>query len=178
MLKTEILAICKTAAKSYGIDPLLIMAVCEQESQDQKEKGSCDEYAVRLENGFYNRYIKRFEFATSSEVLLSASYGLMQVMGESLREMKYFEWYRKWYNGQHPTWPLLTEELSQLTVVKGIDDFMINPIWQIEWGIKWFDRKLKGASGNVETALQRWNGGGNPNYAKEVMSKFDRMKSS
>ena len=177
MLKTEIYNTCKIVAPKYKFEPQLILAICAQESQDQKVKDACDEYATRMENGFLNKYTRKFELATTTECSLAISYGLMQLMGQSLNEMHYFEWFRKWYNSQHPTGTLLLEELSEITVCKGINHFMMNPQWHVEWGVKWLDRKRSQTKdGSTEEMLLRWNGGGNEDYADEVLKHYKEIK--
>ena len=71
----------------------------------------------------------------------SFSWGLLQCMGEDAREDGY------------------TGDLAQLC----------NPAMGLEWGCRRFAKILREADENVDTALQRWNGSGNPNYAGEVM---------
>lgn len=64
-------------AKEYSLDPSLVCAVCEQES-------NWDTYAVRFEPAFLKRYIHPVhpETPTTEELTSAMSFGLMQVMGE------------------------------------------------------------------------------------------------
>ena len=139
--------LCKIISPKYNIRPSLMMAICEQES-------SFDETAVRLENGFYRKYVRPMELPTIVEILLSASYGLTQTIGESLYELKYFSN----ANDVH----LVTDQLEA---------YMRSPAMQIEMGCKWFSKKLELAKGDISKALLFWNGGANKNYHYEVLEK-------
>src|SRR5689334_21840824 len=86
----EVYKLCKFYVPKYGIDPVLMLGLVEQES-------SYEDDAARLENAFYHRYTAPDSLATTSEILLACSFGLTQLMGESLKEMKFFEWYWDWY---------------------------------------------------------------------------------
>lgn len=102
-------------------------------------------WAIRFEPGFLNKYINPMYTAgkvTATEAYArSFSWGLLQCMGEDAREDGY------------------TGDLAQLC----------DPAMGLEWGCRRFAKILKEADENVDTALQRWNGSGNPNYAGEVM---------
>lgn len=64
----------ETVATKYGLDPLLVAAVCWQESAFQAD-------AFRFEPAFWNRYLKKKkEWAGTNPRRVSSSYGLMQVM--------------------------------------------------------------------------------------------------
>jgi soluble lytic murein transglycosylase-like protein len=75
------------------------------------------------------------------------SWGLMQVMGEVARE-------------EHYTGPL--PELC-------------DPKIGIAAGLTHLKRMIAiSPAGDLHTALQHWNGGGNPNYAAEVMARMSK----
>ena len=116
------------------------------------------------------------ELATTTELLLGVSYGLTQLMGESLREAGYFDFYKGYYNDRHNFH--LTDPLSEIAVPKGLNAFLVRPAWQIEWGAKWLSRKRELAKGDVRKALLFWNGGGNPNYPDEVLARIPKIKRS
>jgi len=157
----------KAIAPKYGVPPNIILGICLQEGA--RVQGQWDPSIARLEQGFYRRYTEPLTYATTSEVLLSASYGIMQMMGLSLMELGYFEW----YFDQLPLGMknLLERPRSQLAIPSAIDYYCVTVDVMIEWGIKWFKKKLELACGDIPKALQLWNGGGNPNYAKEVLAK-------
>ena len=169
MKAEEVFEIARTIAKGTKFDPLLVTAVCQQES-------SFDHHAVRLEQGFYRRYVEKMELASTSEVLLSASYGLMQVMGLTLLELGYFKWFLAW-NNEQPGAVELTESDSQMTVVKGIDEFMKRPDWQVLWGVRTLEAKSKMTTG-VHQTLLAYNGGGNLHYPDEVLSKLNQLQTT
>lgn len=62
------------AARFYALDPLLVAAVCWQESGFNTD-------GFRHEPGFWNRYMKhKAEFRGLNPRRVSSSYGLMQIM--------------------------------------------------------------------------------------------------
>ena len=151
MTRTEVFDICKQIAPRYDYDPVLILAVCEQES-------AYDHQAVRLENNFLRRYVDPMGFATTVKVLFSTSYGLMQVMGLSLYEMQFFDaplqvHYNKW-------------------VPHLIDQFMVDPRSQIEMGCKWLKRKQ--GTRTLDEGLKRYNG--SSLYPAQVFRRYDKLK--
>lgn len=151
MTRDEVHEICKRVAPKYGFDPLLILAMCEQES-------SYDHTEVRLENAFYRKYVRPQQFATTVEVLFSASYGLMQTMGLTLYELGYFAPTPKW---------------DYLDIVKEIDAYMVTPEAQVEMGCKTLLRKLKGTT-SLQEALLRYNG--SSDYPPKIMARYKRLK--
>jgi|GEM_PF-2033083 len=104
-------------------------------------------YAIRPEEGFFHKYIHPANVAkpTTEELLESWSYGLMQVMGKVARE--------RGFKGRY-----LTE--------------LFEPATNLEIGCKHLAVKLAVANGDVHSALQRWNGGGAPNYGAQVMARM------
>jgi soluble lytic murein transglycosylase-like protein len=78
----------------------------------------------------------------------ATSWGLMQVMGQSARELGYREFIPE----------------------------LCDPASGLYWGCKIFTRKLECTGGDYQKALQLWNGGGNPNYAAEVMARAPKYK--
>jgi len=142
-------AICAAAYK-HNLNPHLIAAVIHQESKGNP-------YAVRYEQGFYKRYIadrtpatlrgyipRQCSFATE-KTLRSTSFGLMQVMGNTAREAG--------FNGEFLT------ELLDVSKNVAIGTQIL--------------RDMIDASKDTETALLKWNGGGNPAYPKEVIEHMD-----
>jgi soluble lytic murein transglycosylase-like protein len=77
----------------------------------------------------------------------SMSWGLMQLMGEVAREMGFTGTY-----------------LSQLC----------DPPIGLLWGCKKLAQCLDAKGGDPEKALLMWNGGGNPNYANEVLARIKK----
>ena len=157
MTRDEVYEICKKVAPRYKYDPILILAICEQES-------AYDHTEVRLEQNFYRRYIRKQEFATTVEVLFSASYGLMQVMGWSLHKMGCFRD------------PLSVKTLFNIDfnvhVTHKLDLYMVNPEKQVEYGTRWL--KLKQGLGTIEKGLERYNG--SSAYPPQVLTRYEKLK--
>lgn len=111
--------------------------------------------ARRYEHGFLKRYIVPLNLPLCALDTPTAgcceshdrstSWGVMQMMGESYREL----------GGDQP-----------------ILDTFLNINNQAYWGCRWLARKLAYTNGDVHAALQLWNGGGNPNYADEVLARM------
>lgn len=76
----ELIALAKQTALAHAIDPVLVCAVVEQESNWVPQ-------AIRYEDAFYQRYIMKLNLHDATEARARAfSWGLMQVMGEVARE--------------------------------------------------------------------------------------------
>ena len=168
MKKEDVFALLEPHAIENGFDPYLGLAIVEQESTYRED-------VARPEQGFYHRYTMPDSLATTTEILLASSYGLMQLMGQSLRELGYFDFFVKFYN-EGKTAGRLTVSLSEVSVPKALNALMVRPAWQVEWGCKWFKKKLAIAKGDTTKALQFWNGGGNPKYASEVLARYAKLK--
>jgi hypothetical protein len=171
--KDDVYAACRLVAHNYGFDPDLIFAICLQEGA--KHGNDFEPDIARLEEGFYLKYVEpKQNLATTSEVLLSASYGVMQMMGESLRELGFFDWY--FANQGVSMQMLLNNGLSEYCIPSALDWYCVNLNVMVEWGTKWFKRKYDAANGNITQALQAWNGGGNPLYASQVLQRQANVK--
>lgn len=147
--KKEFMEIARRIAAHHGLWPELVCAVIEQESG-----WNC--WALRYEPGFYERYVapmlerrevKRFSPGVSLETEARGrafSWGLMQVMGQVARERGF-----------------LGAFFSELC----------DPEQGIEIGCRHLNNRIGAAQGNVERALQLWNGGGNATYSAEVLAR-------
>lgn len=134
-------------AQTHGLDPVLVQAVVEQES-------NWNPWSIRYEPAFKARYVDPLNLTPTEAVARSISWGLMQLMGEVAREHGY------------------AGNLAELC----------DPVTGLEFGC----RKLKDcvvranaqahADGfdPVEAALEYWNGGGNPDYGKQVMARMSK----
>ncbi len=144
----DLITLARAAAEAHQLDAALICAVCEQES-------AWNPWAIRYEPAFFTRYIAPQLAAgqiTNTEAQARAfSWGLMQVMGQVAREHNF-----------GTSSPANTTSLVQLC----------NPAFGLEIGCRVFAAKLSAAHGDVARALQLWNGGGNPNYAAEVLARM------
>jgi soluble lytic murein transglycosylase-like protein len=126
--------------KKYRLKKLLIKAVAIVES-------SLDEHSYRFEPAFFQKYLKdKPEWKESDPAIVSASYGLMQIM-----------WTTAWSLG-----------------FRGTQEDLWNPIINIELGTKLLRKLLDKIEADnihkltqlwpIECALARYNGGskGNP----------------
>lgn len=80
MTKDELIALAKTIAKKFSLNPALVCAVCHHESDNWKQ------YAVRHEPAFYDKYVKDKPYGLTEKVMRATSFGLMQIMGQVARE--------------------------------------------------------------------------------------------
>jgi len=142
MDKDSLIALAKQKAAEHGLDPALVCAVCEQES-------GWNPWATRYEPEFMRRYVgplyTKGGMTATEAYTRSMSWGLMQIMGQVAREEGYDSLY--------------IAELSE-------------PAIGLDCGCKHLLRVLQRHPGDDAAALQAWNGGGNANYASEVMARF------
>jgi len=150
--KEELVQLARIRAAQYELDPALVCAVCEQES-------GWNPWASRFEPGFQSKYvhplvarreIKSFGASLATEIVQrSCSFGLMQIMGQVARELEC-------------TAAFLTE--------------LCNPEVGLEYGCIQLKRKLEAANQNVQTALLRYNGGGDPAYPAKVLARMEAYR--
>ena len=145
----QLITLAHEAATKQSLWPELVCAIVEQES-------SWDRWALRYEPAFYARYIEpqlaRGAIAGEGEARARAfSWGLMQVMGQVARE----------HGFAAPSLSALCDPTTGLAI-----------------GCRIFAAKLAAAEGNVEQALQLWNGGANPDYAAQVLARATHYKFS
>jgi soluble lytic murein transglycosylase-like protein len=140
-----LVAAARRTAGAHFLDEALVCAVVEQESH-------WNPWAIRYEPAFFTRYIgPHIEQFTATEAKARAfSWGLMQVMGQTARELRY------------------SGPFAQLCV----------PEMGLEWGCRRLQRALDHSAGNIHTALQAYNGGANPHYAGEVLARMDKYKTT
>jgi len=171
----QVFTACQFEAPQFGLDPFLIYAICLQEGEKDSASNGYDPSVARLEQGYYRRYTENRSLATTSEILLACSYGVMQTMGGSLYEDGFFEWF---YNEQTEVDKgRFKGPYSQIAIVTAIDLYCETIEWQIHWGCVHFKKKLEAAGGDIPKALLRWNGGSNVAYPSEVTAKWERVKS-
>lgn len=75
--RKELVALIAAMSK---LDPVIVMAVCEQES-------GWYQFATRYEPAFFARYIAQMQLSETEKHARAFSYGLMQVMGQVAREL-------------------------------------------------------------------------------------------
>lgn len=115
-----------------------------------EQESSWNPTATRYEPRFYQVYIEKLitplSLSQDEATQRATSWGLMQLMGQVARELGFTD-------------PIPT---------------LCDPATGLDWGCKFFAQKLLKANGDAYAALQRWNGGGNPNYAPQVISRMDK----
>lgn len=154
MTRDSVYSICLEVAPKFNLDPLLVLAVCEQESDYHMGK-------PRLEQGYYRRYVEPTvpKAQPAAKAMMATSFGLMQVMGLSFYEMKL----------------MTAEDLQDSTkVAKFFDELIADPHTQIYFGCRWMARKRGIAGGNERRMLVLWNG--RETYADEVYARRDSLK--
>ena len=150
MIPANIIAIVKNIATAKGLDAALVCAIVEQESGGNA-------WAIRWEPEFYMRYIVPLKLADQTEETARAmSWGLMQVMGQVARE-----------HGYMGALPALCDPATGIAV--GCDVFNTK--------VDIASRSVSSPAGLVEKALLLWNGGGNPNYAAQVLARVPSYQS-
>lgn len=131
----DLVALAKTAAQRHSLDPALVCAVCDHES------AGWSTWAVRYEPAFEKRWDPTAGISPTEHYGRAFSYGLMQIMGETARELGFAGKY-------------LTE--------------LCDPETGVEFGCRKL-AKCVASCGDVEAALLRYNGGGDPNYPEMVL---------
>jgi soluble lytic murein transglycosylase-like protein len=140
--RDDLISLARAAAAANDLHPELVCAICEQES-------AWNPWALRYEPAFFARYVAPLWAAKTISVTESYSrafsWGLMQVMGQTARE-----------HGFDAALPLSA---------------LCDPAAALEIGCRVLAHKIAAAEGNIERALQLWNGGANPLYAEQVLSR-------
>lgn len=103
-------------------------------------------WALRYEPAFYLKYVSPLGLTPTEAHARSFSWGLMQIMGQVARELG--------YKGDIP-------KLCEISI-------------GLEWGCLHLANKLRAHSNDIHSSLQAWNGGGNPDYATEVMARMPK----
>src|SRR5579862_6320367 len=146
MKTDELIGMARDVATLRGLAPELVCAICEQES-------GWNPWAVRYEPAFFERYISPLADSKAVTVTEASSrafsWGLMQVMGQVAREQGF-------------AGSMLAE--------------LCEPSVGLDVGCGVFARKLAVAKGDVEHALQLWNGGGDKEYSAQVMARTEKYK--
>ena len=172
--KLDLYKLCKQIAPQSNLDPLLILAIAQQEAQKDKHDPTIFLGDVgALEQGFYRRYIVAMNFATTTEILLSASYGVFQMMGQSLVETKYFT---EEFDDQDTAYQIRYQPvMSEENVPKAINRFCVNFPNQVKYSCRHFITKLRLAKGNIPRALLLWNGGNDLQYDNKVLTHLAKF---
>lgn len=78
-MDAQLVALAKQTALAHGLDPVLVCAVVEQESDWIPQ-------SIRYEHGFYQRYIVKLNLHPTEARARAFSWGLLQLMGQVARE--------------------------------------------------------------------------------------------
>jgi soluble lytic murein transglycosylase-like protein len=114
-----------------------------------EQESAWDPHAIRYEPAFRTRYVAPLGLPPTEEVARSISWGLMQVMGQVAREHG--------FTGKF---------LSALC----------DPGTGLDIGCAVLAPKVSASAGETDRALALWNGGANPDYAAQVISRLDKYK--
>jgi len=143
--KAELIELARLAAATWGLDAAVVCAVCEHES-------SWNPLETHFEPGWFEQLTKPGQkVAVHSPVKdriteiaeLSLSWGLMQVLGVTARDL-------------HCAEPWLAALAA-------------DPALGLEWGCRVFRDKLEHSAGDIRVALLKYNGGGDRNYPGTVL---------
>lgn len=111
-----------------------------------EQESNWNPWSSRYEPEFYSRYVLPIPHLSNTEAnSRSTSYGLMQIMGQVAREFGFSATY-------------LVE--------------LCDPETGLSWGCYKLAKCIKDAGGDVSAALQKYNGGSNPNYASSVTTRI------
>jgi soluble lytic murein transglycosylase-like protein len=144
----DLVQLAKTTAVTHGLDPALVCAVVEQES-------NWNPWAVRAEPRFLARYVAPLKLSDTESWTRSQSFGLMQIMGEVARELGFKE-------------PYLTELCDP---VHGLE-FGCRKLKQC------VQRANLAATADgfdaLEQSLLYWNGGSDTDYPAQVKARMGK----
>ena len=131
------IALAKTIALQYDLDQKLVCAICEHES-------SWNPWAVRYEPAFEKKYDPTVGISLTEHMGRAFSYGLMQIMGETARELGFTE-------------PYLTE--------------LCDPSTGLEFGCRKLVRCFGQTPDltDIRSVLLKYNGGGDSHYPDLVI---------
>lgn len=100
-------------------------------------------WAIRYEPEFQARYVDPSHLGQTETIARSISWGLMQLMGQVARELG--------FNGKMAS--------------------LCDPDVGIPLGCQHLRNKIAAHGNDIHAGLQAWNGGGNPAYADQVLSR-------
>jgi soluble lytic murein transglycosylase-like protein len=165
--RVDLIALARAAAETHQLDAALVCAICEQES-------AWNPWAIRYEPAFYSHYIvpqlSAGQISNTEAQARAFSWGLMQVMGQVAREHN-FGVASLSAGAPNPQSSLPPQMHSPDGLVGAPLAQLCDPECGLEIGCRIFAGKLSAAHGDAARALQLWNGGGNPNYAPQVLAR-------
>ncbi|PSH05135.1 MAG: lysozyme [Acidobacteria bacterium] len=138
--------IARATAQAHRLPEELVCAVADHES------GGWNPWAVRYEAEFERKYVPVNPAKQPTEHYARAfSYGLMQIMGQTARELGFIGAY-------------LTE--------------LCDPGIGLEFGCRKLRRCIDAHPGDTRAALLAYNGGGNPKYPDLVLALVPKYAAS
>lgn len=108
-----------------------------------EQESNWAQWAIRYEPEFQKRYVEPLGKGETETVARSISWGLMQLMGQVARELGF----------------------------QGKMASLCDPDVGLPLSCQHLKNKMDAHSGDVHAGLQAWNGGGNPDYADEVLAR-------
>lgn len=115
-----------------------------------EQESNWNPWAIRYEPAFYQKYESASPHDVTVRVARAISWGLMQIMGQTARDEE--------YSGPY----------AQLT----------DPWINLDLGVGILARLVEADPKGVQGALERWNGGSNPDYAAEVMARVEKYRTA
>lgn len=112
-----------------------------------EQESAWNPHAIRYEPSFRTHYVAPLCLSSTEEIARSISWGLMQVMGQLAREHGFTEQF-----------------LSELC----------DPTIGLDIGCVVLASKLSAAGGEVDRALELWNGGASPTYPPDVLARMSK----
>lgn len=139
MIASDLISLAREISGKHGVPPEVVCGLIERESTGSR-------WAVRFEPGFLKQYVLPQygdgKLDATETYTRAMSFGPMQILGQVAREFG--------FEGKY---------LTQLC----------DPLVGIEFGCRKLAACLKKANGDINRALESWNGGSNPNYSGEVL---------
>ncbi len=180
--KEEIITICKATAPQYQFEAIQLFALARQECAKTKD-GHFDASIPRLEQGFFERYIKGNTsippgLSTVSLASLAVSYGCWQIMGYELWRLG---WLQEYFDKEdNPYWKnILGNPFSQIAIGQAFDKFCVDLDAQCLYACMLLSEKrasanrnssFKGATNKEEMTYLFYNGGGDVLYGKKILT--------
>ena len=172
----ELISLARTIAVQHSLDPALVCAVVEQES-------SWDAHAIRYEPAFRTRYVAPLGLPPTEEVARSISWGLMQIMGQVAREHtftgKFLSALCDPAAGLDVGCSVLVSKFATAAAAAAAAKSSAAPTATPSVSLA-APPSVAAPHAVIESltsrALELWNGGGNPNYASEVLARIAKYQ--
>jgi hypothetical protein len=166
----ELISLARTIAVQHSLDPALVCAVVEQES-------AWDAHAIRYEPAFRTRYVAPLGLPPTEEVARSISWGLMQVMGQVAREHAFTGKFLSALCDPAAGLDVGCSVLVSKFATAAAEAAAANPSAASPTAPPPSAAAAHAAIESLTSrALELWNGGGNPNYASEVLARITKYQ--